>query len=204
MSRSNSDAVSSDIAGSGIASRPQRADARRNRDKLVATARAALAADGSAASLDGIAREAGVGIGTLYRHFPTRDALVEAVYSAELDSLAASGPALLKELAPETALREWVARYAQFTAAKRGMMDTLRAGLAMGKLPTSTTRERITAAIAPILAAGATDGSLRSDVGPDDVTTLLFGTFLATAASTSTDTTRRLLDLVVDALLPRA
>lgn len=192
-------------AGSaGTASQPLRADARRNRDRLLVAARTALATEGSAASLDGIARDAGVGIGTLYRHFPTRDALVEAVYGAELDSLTASAAALLEELPPEVALREWIARYAQFTATKRGMLDTLRAGLAEGRSPTSSPRERITAAVAPILAAGAAAGTLRSDVEPDDVTMLLLGAFLATAASASTDTTRRLLDLVVDALQARA
>jgi len=198
MGRSNPSAVNADSTN-----KLMRADARRNRDQLIAAARAALGAHGRTASLDSIARDAGVGIGTLYRHFPTRDALVEAVYGAELDFLAASASTLLKQLPPEAALREWVARYAQFTAAKRGMMDTLRAGLAEGRIPASSTRERITSAIAPILAAGAESGALRSDVDPDDITTLLLGTFLATAASSSTDTSRRLLDLIVDALRSR-
>ena len=182
--------------------RPRRVDARRNRDRLVTAARAALAAEGASAALEWIARDAGVGIGTLYRHFPTRDALVEAVYGAELDDLAASAATLLDEAAPEVALRRWVARYAAFAAAKRGMMDTLQAGLADGTGATSSTRQRITAAIAPILAAGAAQGSLRPDVDADDVTSLLLGAFLATAAPGSPDRTPRLLELVVDALRP--
>lgn len=182
--------------------RPKRADARRNRDTLVAVARAAFAAQGGAASLEAIAREAGVGIGTLYRHFPTRDILVEAVYSAELDDLVDSARAALDRYPPDRALREWVRRYAEFAATKRGMMDTLRVSLANGTLPMSSTRGRITSAIAPILAAGAAQGSLRGDVEPDDVTSLLLGASLATTAANATDRTQRLLDLILDSLKP--
>lgn len=182
--------------------RPKRADARRNRDTLVAVARAAFAAQGGAASLEAIAREAGVGIGTLYRHFPTRDILVEAVYSAELDDLVDSARAALDRYPPDRALREWVRRYAEFAATKRGMMDTLRVSLANGTLPMSSTRGRITSAIAPILAAGAAQGSLRGDVEPGDVTSLLLGASLATTAANATDRTQRLLDLILDSLKP--
>jgi AcrR family transcriptional regulator len=190
-------------APSQDAPRPLRADARRNRDKLLAAARAALETEGGAFSLDAVARGAGVGIGTLYRHFPTREALMEAVYGAELDALAADSATLLAQLPPEAALREWAARYSRFTATKRGMSGALRQGLADGRIPATSSRERITAAIAPILAAGAADGSLRADVAPDDVTTLLLGTFLATAASPEAGSSARLLDLVVDALRPQ-
>lgn len=114
--------------------RPLRADAKRNREHLVAVAREAFATADTAVPLESIAREAGVGIGTLYRHFPTRDALFEAVYAAELDDLTTSAPALLGELPPDAALRAWLGRYAQFVAMKRGMVDALRTGLAAGRL----------------------------------------------------------------------
>lgn len=179
-----------------------RADARRNRAALVAAARRALTTQGSAASLDGIARDAGVGIGTLYRHFPTRHALLEAVYAVELDAVVDNANDSLEHQTADVALREWVARYADFTARSRGMMETLRAGLAEGRIPSSTTHDRITAAIAPLLAAGAADGSLRDDVAAEDVTTLLLGTFLATATSPTPSSTPRLLALVLDALRP--
>ncbi|WP_129770186.1 TetR/AcrR family transcriptional regulator [Streptomyces sp. L-9-10] len=184
------------------ADRPVRADARRNREKLLAVARAAFAAADDTVALESIAREAGVGIGTLYRHFPTREALVEAVYAAELDDVATSAPGLLDELPPEAALRAWMDRYAGFVATKRGMIDTLRTGWASGRIATPTTRERITAAIGTILAEGARTGSLRADVDPEDVTTLLLGVFLSTAAGGTPERTGRLLDLVVDALRP--
>ncbi|MFE6698664.1 TetR/AcrR family transcriptional regulator [Streptomyces sp. NPDC057718] len=186
----------------GRRARPVRADARRNRDHLLAVAREAFAATDGRTSLDAIAREAGVGIGTLYRHFPTREALVEAIYAAELDAVVDSVPALLAEheQAPEAALRAWADRYAAFVAAKRGLSDTLRAGWAAGTIATPATRERLTAAIAPILDAGAASGSLRADVTPEEVTLLLLGVFLSTTAADSPHLTGPMLDLIVDAV----
>ncbi|GAA3290032.1 hypothetical protein GCM10020295_03330 [Streptomyces cinereospinus] len=190
-------------AGTPGTGRPIRAHARRNREKLIAAARAAFAAADDTVPLEGIARDAGVGIGTLYRHFPTREALVEAVYGAELDDIVGSVPALLDQLPPDAALRTWMNRYAAFISAKRGMFDILRAGWASGRIATPTTRARITAAIAAIIGKGADAGSLRADVDPDDVTTMLLGIFLSTTAGNTPEQTGRLLDLVVDALRPK-
>lgn len=95
-------------------------------------------------------------------------------------------------------------RYAAFFAAKRGISDTLRAGWASGAIATPATRERLTAAIAVILDAGAQAGSLRADVEPDEVTMMLLGVFLSTTVGNSPELTGRLLDLVVDALRPVA
>lgn len=187
----------------GMKTRARRADALRNRDRLVQVARAAFAAANDTVSLEGIAREAGVGIGTLYRHFPTREALVEAVYAAELDDVTGCVAALLEDLPPDAALRAWMQRYATFVATKRGMVETLRAGWASGRIATPSTRERITAAIATILASGAEAGSLRADVEPEDITAMLLGIFLSTAASKTPEQTERLLDLVMDALRPK-
>ena len=180
--------------------RPVRSDARRNRDKLLAVARAAFATADGTVALEAVAREAGVGIGTLYRHFPTREALVEAVYAAELDDVTDSAPALLDALAPEEALRAWMDRYAAFVATKRGMADILRASVASGRIATPATRQRITAAIGAILDAGAQAGTLRADAAPEDVTLLLLGTFLSTADERDPERTGRMLDLIVDAL----
>ncbi|MEO3873426.1 TetR/AcrR family transcriptional regulator [Nonomuraea sp. B12E4] len=181
--------------------RTPRADAQRNRDKLIEVARAAFAAADGTVPLEGIARGAGVGIGTLYRHFPTREALVEAVYAAELDDVTGSASTLLQELAPDAAMRAWMERYAAFVATKRGMADTLRAGWASGRIATPATRERITAAVATILARGAETGSLRGDVEPQDITVMLLGIFLAGDTS---EQTGRLIGLVMDALRPTA
>lgn len=182
----------------GKKARSARADAQRNRDKLVQAARAAFTAADDTVPLEGIARDAGVGIGTLYRHFPTREALVEAVYAAELDDVTGCVPALLRELPPDAALRAWMRRYAAFFQTKRGMAGTLRSG----RIATPATRARITTAIATILASGAEAGSLRADVEPQDVTTMLLGIFLSATALETPEQTGRLLDLVIDALRP--
>ncbi|WP_327063143.1 TetR/AcrR family transcriptional regulator [Leifsonia sp. Leaf264] len=170
----------------------------------MAVARRAFTTTDDSVPLESIAREAGVGIGTLYRHFPTREALVEAVYAAELDDLVGSASGLLDQFEPDVALRVWMSRYAEFAARKRGIIDTLRAGWSSGRLVTPTTRERITAVLATFIAAGERVGALRPGIEPDDVTALLLGVFLSTAADTTPDRADRLLDLVVDGLRPRA
>ncbi|MGW2830859.1 TetR/AcrR family transcriptional regulator [Streptomyces sp. NPDC001286] len=184
------------------AGRPVRRDARRNREKLIATAQAAFAAADGPVALEAIARQAGVGIGTLYRHFPTRESLVDAVYAAELDAVAASVPALLEQHPADVALRAWMGRYASFVATKRGMMDTLRAGFATGRIAPPS-RERVTATIAGFLDRGAAQGTLRADVDAADVTTMLVGVFFAIASNSPQEQTDRLLDLICDALAPR-
>ncbi|SEU34871.1 TetR/AcrR family transcriptional regulator [Nonomuraea wenchangensis] len=186
----------------GPAQRPGRRDARRNRDKLIATAQAAFAAADGPVALEAIARQAGVGIGTLYRHFPTREDLVDAVYAAELEAVTTSVSALLGRHPADVALRTWLGRYAAFVTTKRGMMDTLRAGYASGRIAPPS-RERVTTTIATILRDGAAQGTLRADVAAEDVTTLLIGVFLAITAGAPQEQTDRLLDLITDALRPR-
>ena len=156
-----------------------RSDARRNREKLLEVATAAFAAaDGRPVSLESIARDAGVGIGTLYRHFPNREALVEAIYRTELAEVAAAAERLLKRHPPKTALRRWMDRYASFVAAKRGMAESLHAMFDSGAMQPSQTRDSIAGAVDLLLRAGADDGSLRSDVQADDVVSSLIGTML--------------------------
>lgn len=176
-----------------------RADAQRNRDRLVEIARAAFAA-GDAPTLDAIARAAGVGIGTLYRHFPTRETLVEAVYRSELEAVTASADRLLAAAPPDVALRRWMGRYTDFVRAKRGMADAFRAIVAG---PTGDARPRITAAVATMLDAGVRAGVLRADVAPEDVVVALLGAVLATPEPDQRPQTARVLDLLVDGLRPR-
>jgi AcrR family transcriptional regulator len=178
-----------------------RADARRNRERLLEVATAAFAtADGQPVSLESIARDAGVGIGTLYRHFPNREALIEAVYRTGLAEVAAAADKLLKRHPPKTALRRWMDRYASFVAAKRGMAESLHAMFDSGALQGNETRASISSAVDLLLKAGAGDGSLRSDVQADDVVSSLIGIFLA---SGSPEQTGRLLDLLVDGIASR-
>jgi AcrR family transcriptional regulator len=178
---------------------PIRADAHRNRQRLLEAASAAFtAADGTAVSLEAIARDAGVGIGTLYRHFPSREALVEAVYCTELADVAASAHELLARHPPVIALRRWMDRYASFVAAKRGMAESLRAMFAAGVVQPSDTRASVVGAVDALLNAGRADGSLRADVRADDVVSSLIGIFLA---SHSTEQANRMLDLLLDGLV---
>ena len=174
---------------------PIRSDARRNRDKLLEAATASFAtAEGQPVSLESIARDAGVGIGTLYRHFPSREALVEAVNRAELAEVAAAAGQLLARHTPKTALRRWMDRYASFVAAKRGMAESLHAMFDSGAMQPSQTRDSIAGAVELLLRAGADDGSLDADVKADDVVSSLIGIFLASGSPEQTD---RLLDLLV-------
>jgi AcrR family transcriptional regulator len=172
-----------------------RSDARRNRDRLLEVAAAAFgAADGRPVSLESIAREAGVGIGTLYRHFPSRELLIEAVYRAELAEVAAAAGRLLTRHPPRVALRRWMDRYAGFVAAKRGMAESLRAIVDSGAVEIGQMRASIVGAVELLLRAGADDGSLRGDVRADDVVSSLLGIFMATG---SPEQTGRMLDLLV-------
>ncbi|MFF5075447.1 TetR/AcrR family transcriptional regulator [Actinoplanes sp. NPDC000266] len=178
----------------------ERADARRNRDRVLAAARVALADGEESLAMVSVARDAGVGVGTLYRHFPTREALVEAVYAAELDDVTSSASALLDQLPPEAALRAWLDRYAAFLATKRGMMDTLRSSFAAGRIGPHT-RERVTAALRALLDSGARAGTLRGDVDPEDAASMLHGIFLT--AGGDPQRTSRMLGLLADALRAR-
>ncbi|HYZ57727.1 MAG TPA: helix-turn-helix domain-containing protein [Streptosporangiaceae bacterium] len=183
--------------------RPLRADAQRNRDRLLEVAVRAFSHDGPDVTLDAIAKEAGVGIGTLYRHFPTREALIDAAYRNELARLCDSAGDLLHDMPPDQALRAWMDRFADYMTTKRGMGDALRALIASGGDPFSESRDQLTAAVTTLLRAGAAAGTLRSDVEPDDVLVSLSGVSLATAGPERRNQAGRLLDLLMDGLRPR-
>jgi AcrR family transcriptional regulator len=153
--------------------------------------------------LETVARDAGVGIGTLYRHFPTREALVEAVYHDQLARLCDSADDLVARLPADLALRTWMTRYAEFVTTKRGMAEALRQVIATGAITSSQTRQRLDAAIQTMLDAGDAAGLLRSDVPAGDVSAGLAGILLTAGVSGGGDQTDRLLDLLLDGLSPR-
>jgi AcrR family transcriptional regulator len=184
--------------------RPLRSDARRNRDRLLDAAVRAFSQDGPDVTLDAIAKEAGVGIGTLYRHFPTREALVEATYRNELARLCDAVPDLLRTMPPDEAARTWMDHFVDYMTTKRGMADALRAVIASGGNPYAQSRDRLTDAIATLLNAGAAAGTVRSDVEPGDVLASLGGVSLAACEPAQRDQARRLLDLLMDGLRYRA
>ena len=177
-----------------------RADARRNRDRLLSVAVRAFSQDGPDVTLDAIAKDAGVGIGTLYRHFPTREALIEAAYRSELARLCDAAPDLLQDMPPDEATRAWMDRYIEYMTTKRGMAGALRAVIASGGTPYAQSRDRLTTAITSLLQAGAAAGALRADIEPGDVLASLSGISLAAGEPAQRDQARRLLDLLMDGL----
>ena len=180
--------------------KPLRADAQQNRDRLLAVAVRAFPRDGPDVTLESIARDAGVGIGTLYRHFPTREALVEAVYRHELARLCDAAADLLRAGPPDQATRAWMDRFIDYMITKRGMADALRALIASGGDPFAQSRVRLLGAITMLLAAGAAAGTIRSDVEPGDVLASLSGVSLAAGEPAQRDQARRMLDLLMDGL----
>jgi AcrR family transcriptional regulator len=180
--------------------RTLRADARRNRDRLLNAAVRAFSQDGADVTLDAIAKDAGVGIGTLYRHFPTREALIEAAYRSELARLCDAVPDLLQEMRPDEATRAWMDRYIEYMTTKRGMADALRAVIASGGTPYAQSRDRLITAITSLLQAGAAAGTLRADIEPADVLASLSGISLAAGDLAQRAQARRLLDLLMDGL----
>jgi AcrR family transcriptional regulator len=180
--------------------RPLRADAQRNRGRLLAVAARAFSQDGPDVTLDSIAKDAGVGIGTLYRHFPTRDALVEATYRNELARLCDAADDLLDTLPPDQATRQWMDRFIDYMTTKRGMADALRAVVASGGDPFSQSLGRLLGAITTLLAAGAAAGTIRPDVQPGDVLASLSGVSLTAGEPVQREQASRMLDLLMDGL----
>ena len=158
-------------AVSGLdARRPARADARRNYDALIGAARQAFAELGTEAPLEEIARRAEVGIATLYRNFPTRDDLIEAVYVEEVEALAAAAEEFSK-LPPFEALRHWLGRYTGYVATKRALVASLNRNSPALK----SCRDALYAAGGPLLERAQAAGEVRSDVSIDDVLRMVTG-----------------------------
>jgi AcrR family transcriptional regulator len=181
-------------------SRPQRADARRNRDLLLAAAAEVYDESGVGASLEEIARRAGVGIGTLYRHFPTRDAVTEAVYRREVGLLCDGVDELLAENVPDIALALWMRRFADYVARKKGMAMALKSVLGADSELFAQSHQRIRAAIGTLVAAATEAGTIRDDVAPEDLLRAMGGICMATDTPDWADRTGRLIDLLVDGL----
>lgn len=177
-----------------------RADAQRNREQLLAAAVVAFSADGPEITLESIARSAGVGIGTLYRHFPSREALVDAAYRNELARLCDSVCGLLESGPADQALRAWLELFGEYMTTKRGMADALRMVVASGGDPFTESRGRLRTAFAALLAAGAADGTLRADIDAADVLASASGIWLAVGEPAQRAQAGRLVDLLMDGL----
>jgi AcrR family transcriptional regulator len=176
--------------------RPKRADALRNYQKLVAAARAVFTEDGTSAPLEDVAERAGVGIGTLYRHFPTRQALLEAVYVDEVEAMARAADEL-SGLPPWDALSLWLHQYVGFAATKRALNEAL-----VETAPDSTVllacRTALTRAGTALIERAQSAGVIRADTSFSDVVRMVAG--IAMVPTEDAEQKGRLLDLALDGL----
>jgi AcrR family transcriptional regulator len=180
--------------------RSLRSDAQANYDRLLEVAAGAFAREGADASLKAIAAEAGVGIGTLYRRFPTREDLIEATYRNETTRLCESAPQLLRDRAPVDALREWMEQFVDYMLAKQGMADALPAILAARDGLRLHSREALSEAMEKLLAA-MTASRLREDVAAGDVVMALGGITLISAHEGQRQLASRLISMLLDGLV---
>jgi AcrR family transcriptional regulator len=184
--------------------RKPRADAVRNRERVLEAAKAVFSAGGEAASLEAVARAAGVGIGTLYRHFPTREALFEAVYRREVQQLADLAEQLKQEAQPVEALRHWMRSNVRFVATKKGMSAAL--ALAAYKNPKlfSYSFDRLTQAVAGLLERAIATGEIRDDISPEDLLRALVGMCYMHDQPGWQTSVLRLVDVFIDGLRIRS
>jgi AcrR family transcriptional regulator len=178
----------------------KRSDARRNRDAILAAALEALT-ESSDASLNAIAKRAGVANATLYRHFPTRERLVLATYQHEVQKLVDAADSLLRKQAPNDALRSWVERLARYAVTKHGLADALRKATTPGSdLSSTETYSAIVAALDRLLQANISAGTLRPGLDADDVILALAGLWQLDPASDWKAQTQRIYDIVLSGL----
>ncbi|MES1924181.1 helix-turn-helix domain-containing protein [Salinisphaera sp. T31B1] len=180
--------------------RAQRVDARRNRERLLHAARAVFAADGAHASLQGIAREAGVGIGTLYRHFPSRETLYTAVYEQEVDHLVAMAAELAERHEPIAALRAWLHALVALVATKTGMASALAITAETKSAVSQATSERLVTAIGALLARGRDTHSIRQTLAPRELLHAVVGMCLIQDSPDWQDRVAALIDILIDGL----
>jgi AcrR family transcriptional regulator len=193
------------VVGEGkiAAARKPRADAQRNRIRLLETAKAAFAEKGAAASLDEIARTAGVGAGTLYRHFPTRDALIEAVYRNETAQLVAAAARLAETHPPTVALREWLLLFVDYMATKQGMYEALNSIVGGTSELYSASTEQMKLAIAKLVDRAIASGDIRLDVDPLDLLRALAGVANVSAGSNGKQAAKRMVDILIAGIRTR-
>lgn len=182
------------------AARRPRADALRNRERLMAAAKAAFADAGPEVSLDEIARRAGVGIGTLYRHFPTRDALVEAVYRREVQTLADTAARLGETLAPAEALRQWMRAMVDYVATKKLIAAALDPAGGGPQALYAVSGTVIKDTFAEMVRRAAEAGDIRADADPADLSRALVGFAYGAGDPGWEPSALRLIDILIDGL----
>ena len=182
------------------ASRKPRSDVLRNRSRLLEAARTVFSAGGREATLEAVAKVAGVGIGTLYRHFPTREALFEAVYRREVQQLADLAKRLEEEAEPIEALRQWMRSFVKFVVTKKGMSAALAFAVSKDSDLVSYSYEQLTRAIGLLLEQAIAAGVIRSDVSPEDLLRAIVGMCYTHDEPDWQKNVLRLVDIFVDGL----
>ena len=183
--------------------RKPRADSLRNRERVLEAATQIFSAGGPQASLEAVARKAGVGIGTLYRHFPTREALFEAVYRHEVDLLVDLAEKLSRNGDPVKALRRWLQANVRLAATKKGMIEGLQLVAHNPSELKAYSFQRLAEAVAVLLSRAIAAGEIRADVSPDMLLRALVGIFYSSGASNWQPDAMRLVDVFVDGLRKR-
>ncbi|HEX2528578.1 MAG TPA: TetR/AcrR family transcriptional regulator [Geminicoccus sp.] len=183
--------------------RKPRADAARNRERVLEAAKTVFSQGGPEASLEAVARQAGVGIGTLYRHFPTRETLYEAVYRREVEQLVELARHFEAETAPVEALRRWMRANVEFIATKKGMAAAL-ALTAQGSSDLAIcSLERLTRAIGELLQRAVAAGEIRADIDPEDLLRTLVGMCYTYDRPSWQAKVLRMVDVFIDGLCRR-
>jgi AcrR family transcriptional regulator len=183
--------------------RKPRADAVRNRERVLEAARVVFSAGGAEASLEAVARAAGVGIGTLYRHFPTREALFEAVYRREVQQLADLAEQLKQEAKPIDALRQWMRSIVKFVATKKGMSAALTLAVDKNSKLFSSSADRLARTVGGLLDRAIAAGEIRDDISPEDLLRAVVGMCYMHDQPGWQTSVLRLVDVFVDGLYKR-
>jgi AcrR family transcriptional regulator len=184
-------------------SRKPRADAIRNRERVLEAAKVIFSAGGPEASLEAVARTAGVGIGTLYRHFPTRESLFEAVYRREVQQLADLAQQLKDEAKPVDALRHWMRSNVEFVATKKGMLAALALAAYKNSELYSFSFDQLTKAVGGLLDRAIAAGQVRDDISPEDLLRALIGMCYMQDQPGWQTSVLRLVDVFIDGLRVR-
>ena len=183
--------------------RKPRADAIRNRERVLEAAKVVFSAGGAEASLEAVARAAGVGIGTLYRHFPTREALFEAVYRREVQQLADLAEQLKQEAKPIDALRQWMRSIVKFVATKKGMSAALTLAVDKNSKLFSSSADRLARTVGGLLDRAIAAGEIRDDISPEDLLRAVVGMCYMHDQPGWQTSVLRLVDVFVDGLRKR-
>lgn len=177
--------------------RKPRSDAQRNRERILEVAKVAFTKQGADASLDEIAKRAGVGAGTLYRHFPTRDALIEGVYRNEVEKLAAAAERFAETTSPIEALRAWMLLFVDYVAAKHIIAPALNSLVGGPSRLYEGSRSLIQEAMEELVKRAKKSGNLRKDLDPSDLLRVLIGVSHVGLGSDWQQSARRLVDILI-------